>query len=347
VIVTQIGNAPTGQGGIAAAVAGHALRRSPGVRIEVRPSYDPGGRSFLRRNRPAGTVLWWLLRARPSGGHVLHLHLAQKGSYVREGSLLWLARLRGHRTVVVSLHASSLSTASAAELRFLARLLRPARTVHVLGRNYRELLTDAGCTRDIVVLPNDVHVPRSVPPLSERPKVVAFHGEIGDRKGVDLLLDVWDSLRPPGWLLQLRGPLHRENGAHLAARAGGMVGVELLGEQSRAVARAALLRSRVLVLPSRAENFPMAICEGLAAGCLVVASDAGAVPELLRSTPSRCFRTGDPKALEDALVRAMTDAVTHDGELEASRNHDRAGAELAVDVLTERWVQVYREACAS
>jgi glycosyltransferase involved in cell wall biosynthesis len=91
----------------------------------------------------------------------------------------------------------------------------------------------------------------------------------------------------------------------------------------------------------------MAICEGLAAGCLVVASDAGAVPELLRHTPSRCVPTEDRTALADALAQAMTDATTDDGEREARRNHERAGAELSVDVLTERWVQIYREASAS
>jgi glycosyltransferase involved in cell wall biosynthesis len=51
--------------------------------------------------------------------------------------------------------------------------------------------------------------------------------------------------------------------------------------------------------------------------------------------------------LADALAQAMTDATTDDGEREASRNHERARAELSVDVLTRRWVQVYREACAS
>jgi glycosyltransferase involved in cell wall biosynthesis len=115
----------------------------------------------------------------------------------------------------------------------------------------------------------------------------------------------------------------------------------------RGEARAALLNSRILVLPSRAENFPMAICEGLAAGCLVVASDVGAVPELLRHTPSRCFRAESREALEDALAKAMGDAFTPDGEQEATRNHEWAGAELSVDVLTQRWVRVYREACAA
>ena len=345
-VVTQIGNAPTGQGGISSVVAGHALRRAAGLHVEVRPSYDPAGRSFVRRNEPSVKVLLWLLRTRPSAGHVIHLHLAQRGSYLREGVLLWLARLRGHKALVVSLHASSLSKAPPAELRFLARLLTPARTVHVLGRLYRDLLSHAGLRKPVVVLPNDVDVPPTVPPLSIRPKVVLFLGQIGERKGVDLLLDAWESVRPEGWLLLLRGPLQPESGAALAERARRTAGVEVLGVGSRSEARADLLRSRVLALPSRAENFPMAICEGLAAGCLVVASDAGAVPELLRHTPSRCFPTENQKALEDALAQAMKDATTGDGDREASQNHERAGVELAVDVLTERWMEVYREACA-
>jgi glycosyltransferase involved in cell wall biosynthesis len=79
--------------------------------------------------------------------------------------------------------------------------------------------------------------------------------------------------------------------------------------------RERLLRADVLVNPSYHEGFSVPVVEGLACGCLVVCSDAGALPETSGGL-GRCFRAGDVEQLcgrlEDVLRAAGDDTVCTD-----------------------------------
>ena len=66
-----------------------------------------------------------------------------------------------------------------------------------------------------------------------------------------------------------------------------------------------LERVDVVVLPSLAEGLPMALIEGMAAGCLAIASDVGAVGELLQRGAAGVLV---PPRDVDALARALADA---------------------------------------
>lgn len=67
--------------------------------------------------------------------------------------------------------------------------------------------------------------------------------------------------------------------------------------------------SDVLVVPSEADNYPNVICEALASGVPVVASDIGGIPELvIDGKTGHLFRKGDARALRmqlDALVSRL------------------------------------------
>jgi glycosyltransferase involved in cell wall biosynthesis len=65
----------------------------------------------------------------------------------------------------------------------------------------------------------------------------------------------------------------------------------------------------VLVLPSRAEAVPLVLAEALAAGCLVVAADAGGgVRDVLGGGAlGRIVKTEDPAALASAIEAAISD----------------------------------------
>lgn len=64
----------------------------------------------------------------------------------------------------------------------------------------------------------------------------------------------------------------------------------------------------VLVMPSKAEAFGLVLIEAMANGRPVVASDSGAVPELVSHTRNGyLFPEGDPEALADALFDLLND----------------------------------------
>ena len=74
-----------------------------------------------------------------------------------------------------------------------------------------------------------------------------------------------------------------------------------------------LAQADILVLPSHAENFPIAVIEALAAQVAVITTPVGATPELLRDGQSALFvPAGDALALADAIARLIDDpALRH------------------------------------
>jgi glycosyltransferase involved in cell wall biosynthesis len=139
--------------------------------------------------------------------------------------------------------------------------------------------------------------------------IVAFIGRLVDLKGVDVLLDA-----VPGFI-----------------DAGPDVGVWIIGDgperpalERRARERGVDARVRflgfrrdlsdvwpqidILVIPSRNEAQPFTLLEGLAAGCAIVASDVGGIPDLVTDGENGLLVAAErPGELADAVRRVIVD----------------------------------------
>jgi len=215
-------------------------------------------------------------------GRVVHAHVGPAGSIVREGGLVVLASALGFRTIA-TVHASRLEDDldSGLRRRLLSAVLSSVDVVHVLGARSRELvssLVPAGA--EVRVIPNGVPSVAEVP-MPDQFRVL-FLGEIGWRKGVDVLLEAWPLVRAahPGARLRLVGPVHA-SGQEIAASFKRQENVEVLPPVEPADVQEHIFWSSTCVLPSRAEAFPMALLEAMAAGRTVVATAVGDVPDLV------------------------------------------------------------------
>lgn len=305
--VTHVGDAPDGCGGIASVLRNYATTPWPLSDVRVLPTYHRGS--------PGRTVTAWLwalavvLAAPASRVGVVHVHVSWRGSFVREGAVLVLASLCG-RPVVATVHGAEF-VAWSAEHRVLAgTVLRRADAVTVLFPAAADRVRALGVRR-VAVIPNAVPFPaQGVAPRLDR---VVFAGEVCRRKGVDVLLAAWPLVlqeRPEARLVLL-GPA---SDVPLAGRIGERLGVQWWGEQSAAVVAAELRQARVAVLPSRDEALPMFLLEAMAAGCAVVATPVGGIPELFdgrggSGEPGELVPVGDANALAAALVRSLDPAV--------------------------------------
>jgi glycosyltransferase involved in cell wall biosynthesis len=114
--------------------------------------------------------------------------------------------------------------------------------------------------------------------------VVAWHGQFHPRKGVDLLLRAWSTVRAARPERDLRLVLvgaGEQSGSELVA-ASGAEGVELIEEWvlDRARIRQVLSAADVYAFPSRLEGFPVAPIEAMACGLSVVATAAQGVRDI-------------------------------------------------------------------
>lgn len=186
-------------------------------------------------------------------------------------------------------------------------------------------------------------VTRSYGPSLKPPSVSRGRGRnilcaarLAPYKGGDVLLLAFAMVleRAPDARLVLAGRDKTSGGLAAFARRLGLAGrVEFVGELSPAALARRLAAADIFVLPSRRENFPIALLEAMAAGKPCVASRTGGVPELTGRAGALLVAPGDPAALARALGRVLSDGALRRRLCGAARRRaslftwDRAAAE--------------------
>jgi len=128
-------------------------------------------------------------------------------------------------------------------------------------------------------------------------------------KGIDVLLRALSLLQAPRPSLDLVGIGWEENRLReLARRLSLGDRVRFRGQLDRDELAGCLVGATVFVLPSRSENFPLAILEAMHAGVAVVTTRVGGIPEAVRNgLEALVVPPEDPAALAEALARALND----------------------------------------
>jgi colanic acid/amylovoran biosynthesis glycosyltransferase len=193
-------------------------------------------------------------------------------------------------------------------------------------------------------------------PNPSSPRLV-FVGRLELVKGLVPLVEAARELAREGLPLQLviigDGPLRGEI-EHLVERYALQNQVTLRGWLGSEAVREEIVRSRAFVLPSFAENLPVAIMEALALGRPVISTYFGGIPELVRDgICGWLVPAGSVPALTDAMRAALT-ASTDDlyrmgragAALVAGRHDARAEAAKLAALFTSHGAGQRKEAPA-
>lgn len=141
-----------------------------------------------------------------------------------------------------------------------------------------------------------------------------FVGRLSEEKGLLTLLEAWRRI-PREFPLRIigEGPLLEE--LRVRKRENGLDGISIEGRLPRADTIAAIRRAQFLIFPSLwYECFPLTLVEAFACGVPVVASQLGAMAEIVATGRTGVlFRAGDPSDLAEKILWAFS----HPNDLEA------------------------------
>jgi len=179
------------------------------------------------------------------------------------------------------------------------------------------------------------------PEIADRPRDVVFLGRLVSEKGVPVLLDAIGHLQRRGRAVTATiigdGPLRGELERH-AENLNLQSPVEFLGRLAPAQSHPILRQHKIMVVPSvYREAFGIVTLEGLAAGCMVLATHAGGLPDVVGPC-GLTFPMRDSEALAGLIEKILADPASTISFRQAVPAHLEA---MRPERLAERYLEVF------
>jgi glycosyltransferase involved in cell wall biosynthesis len=203
--------------------------------------------------------------------------------------------------------------------------------------------------KDIRVIPTGVDTDAFRRGAHERPACldgsrtnILFAGRLTAVKGFDILVKSLCEL-PQEFRDRIRltvigdGPLANLLGA--SGPCGSLV--NWLGEIPHERIPPYFTNADLFVMPSRSEGLPISILEAMSSGLPVVTTGVGGISELFDERHFTRIAECSPKAVADAIVRALEDKGTSDARARNAR--DLVRREYSWDKVADRFLEIYKE----
>lgn len=244
-----------------------------------------------------------------------------------------------------------------ASIAFENKNLASARLFHATSEDEARAIRRHGLKQPIAVIPNGVDVANelSAPPrasLEERFQTLKgrrwllFMGRLDPKKGLDTLLDAWRVLHAefPEWHLIVVGPDLVGYGAGQLAKAANepslLRATTFTGMLQGDDKQIALAHADVFVLPTRSENFGIAVAEALGAGTPVITTTAAPWAGIA-TRDCGWWVEPQPDAIREAIrsaLRRSPEELAARGQIGRQWMHE----EFSWDYVGERMAEAYR-----
>jgi len=328
--VHHFGPDPDTIGGMATAIRMLTEHSIGADLVRAHSTWRPGSSVPIR---PIAASLLALTRIRR--GHIAHIHLSERGSFLREGLLAVLAGSLG-LTVVVTLHGAVFTPFARRHPRLVSAVLRRAHLILCLDRGVLEVVRERAPQVRCEILPNPAVIDKDACPVNETGERVVFAGEIGLRKGADVLQRAWRVVaqRRPQAQCLLVGPL-----ADFCPR--DTERLEVRPSAGIAEMKDILRQARVVVLPARAEGMPMILTEAMSLGRPFVSTPVGAIPDLAAGEGGVLVPVENSSKLADRITELLADPEL--ARKLGERGQAFCARTRSVEVIDDRLRQLYAE----
>jgi len=257
----------------------------------------------------------WIAMTRQAD--VAHINLSLRASAYRKAMLWGVAKIFG-LPVIFHYHGGGFDARVHEKKLWIAVtkfILRRAEGVIALGERWRQVFVDEVGVRPerVFVIYNavpDFVQSRDLTRPVDRPLTIFFAGEIGARKGVDVLVAALAQVRENiDWRCTIAGNGDVSPFRETLERAGIAARVTFPGWLGMDDIHAHMLNADILTLPSRSEALPISLIEGAAAGAALVCTGVGASAEIAENSVSGYVLAIEPEAFARAFTELAQDRV--------------------------------------
>lgn len=178
--------------------------------------------------------------------------------------------------------------------------------------------------------------------INNKTNLITFVGWVTKTKGVEELFEAWDKLsdKLSHFKLQVIGPVDSKYREELQNNFN-LNNVEFLGKLSHEEVLKGIGKSKLFVLPSYTEGFPLVILEAMTFGVPVISTDVGCIKDILSGDCGLVGKPRDSIFIENAILKLLTNHELYD---KISKNSYRKVREIYdVNVVLKQYVDAWKE----
>lgn len=274
---------------------------------------------------------------------VLHVHSSHWYSFFQSSLYVLFASVVWDVPVILHIHGSSFDSFVQSDSRLLrwyqSLVFDHCSSVIVLSEYWQDVIGPRVGEGKTTVLPNAVDPDEYEPKYGARPPHVVFVSNHIERKGIREFTEAVEELLSRGEDCRVTiagsGPLSHLSET-LAERHPEVTYEGYVSEERK---RELLSEGSVFVLPTHAENLPIALLEAMAGGNALISTTVGAIPSLIDGN-GVLVSPGDA----DSLVASLSDLVNDPERVDEMGKRSRAQVEREYSwpVTVERLEELYR-----
>lgn len=200
---------------------------------------------------------------------------------------------------------------------------------------------------DYVNNPSTFNKVEDLPPWHTRDRKVITVARLEYQKNIEAMLRVWAMVAPccPGWSLEIAGEGSMRNMLeNLASELGISDCVKFLGFRKDVFDM--LVRSRIFLLTSRYEGFPLVIPEAMSAGTVPVSFRLpyGPADIIVDGVSGVLVEYNDERVMADRLIALMND---EDMQVRMSLAACKRVEDFSLDSIVSQWIDKYKDLLSS
>ncbi|MBC6298734.1 glycosyltransferase family 4 protein [Listeria booriae] len=274
---------------------------------------------------------------------MVHIHMAQDGSYFRKAIATRLAKWSG-AGVLLHIHGSHFDQyhqESAPWLqKNLIQTLRKANRIIVLNEDVTTYFAKFGIPMEIIQ--NAVPIPETLTSPSERTQISSF-GQLGERKGTYDILAIAPALyaKHPEVTIHLYGDGDIKQAQEII-HTKQLKNIRIGGWITATEKEKTMQQTMIHLLPSYQEGLPMSILETMAHGIPNISTYVGGIPDIIEpGKDGFLIHPGD----HELLLAALSTLIEQDAEREkmSLAAAEKIKTQFSMPAYIHKWNQLYSE----